>query len=278
MTDSSEPGEHGQRGQKKPPKPWYKHTTTLISLGAMLIALISAGISAYQVDLARQQNITSAEQNVASEQQELVTLVANIAQDPATISQETLTAGKNTSAITQAQTSGELTELADAEEATSIVQLLNGNGVTAAEYYTIALGLEVGQSYTQALSYLGIAVKLPSDPLTHASILRLEASVYYSLDRPLPAESDDQLAAQAFNHVPDVTGEAVQYNMAYTDLWDAYYQIPISCAHALTDVAAASAIVHVLLKEVPTSTLDSLLVEAQNDAQQLHLHSCSGTG
>jgi len=270
MTDSSE------HIQKKHVKPWYKHTTTLISLGAMMIALISAGISAYQVNLARQSNIASAEQNVATEQQELVTLVADIAQDPATVSQETLTLGKNASAISQEQSSGELTELADAEEATSIVRLLNGNGVTAAEYYSIALGLEVGESYGQALDYLGTAVKLPADPRIHASILRLEAAIYYSLDRPAAAELDDELAAQSFNHIPDVTEENLEANVAFTDLWDAYYQIPISCSRALTDVESAARIILVLIKVESSTTLASMTAEVQNDYQELHLRSCAG--
>lgn len=140
MTDSS------KHPEKKHSQPWYRNPSALISLGAMTVALISAAISAYQVNLAQQQN-------TASEQQELLTLVGNIAQDPANIAQQSLIFKNNTSAISQAQAGAEFVELADAEEAINIVGLLKGNGVTATEYYEIAIGLQPGESYGQALSF-----------------------------------------------------------------------------------------------------------------------------
>lgn len=265
MTDSS------KNLEKKQSKPWYRHPSTLISLGAMSIALISAAIGAYQVNLARQQN-------TASEQQELVALVGDIAQDPANIAQQSLTFKNNTSAISQAQAGAEFTELADAEEAINIVGLLKGNGVTAAEYYEIALGLQPGESYGQALDFLGKAVKLPSDPRTHASILRLEAGIYYDLGRVSKAEREDMLAGQAFNHVPDVTKGDREANVAFTNLWDAYYQIPINCSRATADVSIAAKIMPKLLKEDPSAASDAMISAVASDAQELQHRGCGGKG
>ncbi len=226
-------------------KPWYKHLTTLISLAAMLIALLSAGASAY---LANKANGVAAQQEIVAEQQELVSLVADIAQEPATIAQEAVTFKGNPAAFHNAETGTQLTELADSEEAVYIIGLLHHNGVAAVEYYYTAVGLQAGESDAEALSLLGTAATLPADPRTRANILRTAAQILYELGRGSEAEHDINLAEQAFD-VPDVTNEEYSNNMAYTELFDAQYQALINCSTAKVEVTAATNI----LKTIPNT-------------------------
>jgi tetratricopeptide (TPR) repeat protein len=234
----------GEPGKKRTSsKPWYKHPSTLIALGALIIALVSAGTSIIQVNTAKQQNI-------ADEQQELVTLVTDIANDPATVAEQSLTLQNNPTAVSQAANGAEYAELADSEEAANLISLLNGNGVTATDYYETALGLQPSDSYAQALKFLNTAVGLPSDPRTHASILRYEAEIYYNLGAVSKAERSDALAEQAFNNAPDVTKANQENNVADTEFFDAWYQAAISCSTALAEMSAA--------EEIFTSNLSAM--------------------
>jgi len=227
-------------------------------LCAAIIALISAGISLYQANLAR-------DQNIVAEQQELVTLVGDIAQDPATIAQESQMIS-NAGALSSAQGGVTTTELVDSEEAAALINTLHGEGVTATEYWETAVGLQSGQSYAQALSFLKRAVALPSDPRTHASALRFEAQIYYQLGQGSEAEQADMLAEQAYHHVPDVTLASQRSNLAYTELFDAFYQASLSCATSQAEVSAAQKIIPNLKNEM---TL------AYNNAEnQLRLYRC----
>ncbi len=225
----------GDPEKKSHSKPWYKEPSTLISLGAMVIALVSAGTSIIQANTAKQQN-------TGQEQQELVTLVTSIASDSATIAEQSLTFQNNPSAAYQAANGTEYTELADSEEAVNIIGLLNGNGVTATDYFEVALGLEPSDSYAQALNLLSKAVNVPADPRTRASILRTEAQIYYELGVNSEAERDDAIAEQVFNHLPDVTKADQENNVADTEFFDAWHQAAISCSTALAEVSTAEEI------------------------------------
>jgi hypothetical protein len=146
MTESSEKSENDQ-GHREP---WYKHLATL-SFGAMIISIASAGVSGY---LASQANGVAQQQAVVSERQELVTLIANIAQEPANISQESVTFHENTVAFQNAEVGTQLTELADSEEAASLIRLLHDNGVTAVEYYYTAFGSRMVRATPRLLACL----------------------------------------------------------------------------------------------------------------------------
>ena len=84
--------------------------------------------------------------NIVSEQQELVSLVSAIAQSPEVQDQEAGTFNGNESAEKDANLGIEFTELTDSEEADYLIGLLHGVGVTAIEYYQIAVGLEASES------------------------------------------------------------------------------------------------------------------------------------
>jgi hypothetical protein len=241
MTDSSAHLEEKQKHNN----PWYKNLTTLISLAAMLIALLSAGVSAY---LASKANGVAEQQAVVGEQQQLISLVANIAQTPATIAQESVTFKGDPAAFHNAEVGTQLTELADSEEAVNLIGLLHHNGVTAVENYYVAVGLQAGGSDAEALRLLGIAATLPADPRTRANIFRTEAQIFYQLGRVSNAEHDIKRAEQAFV-VPDVTSEAYSSNMAYTELFDVQYQAQINCSTAQAEVMAAKKI----LKTMPNT-------------------------
>lgn len=136
---------------------------TFVSVVAAAAAAVAAIAAVGQVNLAHDQNVQTQNQNVAAEQQELVTLVGDIAQDPATIAQENQMI-TNANALSSAEGGLTTQELVDSEEAAALIHMLPAKDVTATEYYETAFGLQVGQSYAQSLSFLKIAVTLPSDP------------------------------------------------------------------------------------------------------------------
>jgi tetratricopeptide (TPR) repeat protein len=230
----------------QPKERWYKKKEVLIPIIISLVSALIAGVSALasfnQANIARDQANIASNQNIVAEQQELVTLVTAIANDPTTVAEQSLTLQSNPAAVSQAATGASYAELADSEEAVNLIGLLNGNGVTATDYYETALGLEPGDSYAQALNYLGKAVNLPSDPRTHASILRTEAQIYYQLGMIPKAVRSDTLAEQAFDHAPDVTKADKENNVADTEFFDAWYLAAVSCSKALAEVSAAEEI------------------------------------
>ena len=232
----------------------------------MLIALLSAGASAY---LANKANGLAEQQAVVAERQQLISLVANIAQVPATVAQESVTFKGDPAAFHNAEVGTQLTELADSEEAVNIIGLLHHNGVTAVEYYYVAVGLQAGGSDAEALRLLGIAATLPADPRTRANILRTEAQIFYQLGRVSKAEHDINLAKQAFA-VPDVTSEEKSSNIAYTELFDAQYQAQISCSTAQAEVTAAIKI----LKTIPNTPA----IVSQEAADESLLKAAKATG
>lgn len=243
---------HGDPDEKKPggnpkenpatAKPWYKknkNITTLIALAAMLVAIVSAGVSIAQANIAAEQNALAKQQNTAAEQQQLVNLVGAIAQDPATMYQQTKIFPANYWAISQAQLGTQFSEIADSQQAATLIGLLRGKGVTATEYYETALGLQPTGSYAEALNLLRQASRLHSDPASRASILRLEAQIYYQLGDVRAAKGADTLAEHAYNNSPDVAASYRDYNVAVTELFDAYYQIKLGCSGGITELTAA---------------------------------------
>lgn len=66
--------------------------------------------------------------------------------------------------------------------------------------------------------------------------------------------------------------------MAFTSLWDAYYQIPISCSRATADVSIAAKIIPPLIKEDPGAVSDAMISAVTSDAQELQRRGCGGTG
>ena len=242
-----------------PKGPWYKDGSNLIALLALVVSLGSVGVSVYQARVAK-------EQNIVAEQQELVTFVGYIAQDPATIAQESQTIS-NESALSTAQGGVTTAELVDSEEAATLINLLGAEYVTSTEYYETAVGLQAGQSYDQALSFLERAAALPSDPRTHASALRFEAQIYYQLGQVSEAEKADALAEQAYSRAPDVTLASQRSNVAFTELFDAFYQASISCATSQAEVGDAQDI----FKANP-GLENGMVVEYNNAENQLRHH------
>jgi hypothetical protein len=161
------------------------------------------------------------------------------------IAQESVTFKGNPAAFHNAQVATQLTEIADSEEAVNIIGLMHHNGVTAVEYYYVAVGLQAGGSDAEALRLLGIAATLLADPRTRANILRAEAQILYQHGRASKAEYDINLAEQAFS-VPDVTREEYLSNMAYTELFDAQYQAQINCSTAQAEAMAAKEIIETI--------------------------------
>jgi hypothetical protein len=290
MTDASgllekEP-EKEQEHKAKTEKPWL----TLISLGAMAVALVSAGFTYAQVAAAKQQNVNA-------EQQELVSLVGAIAQYPASIDQQSEIFKHNYSAISQTQTGDEFTELADSEEAVNLIGLLDGKGVTAIEYYETAVGLQLGESDALPLQFLAAALRLTQFPETRASIWRLEAQIYYETGSASSAERADTLAGRAFDNASDVATTYPMYNLAYTKLFDAYYQAAIpSCANAWAEVNTAVNILRALRRspappppsasaavaryqlKVARSAGEMIYSEYVNDKLQLRFNGCAYIG
>jgi hypothetical protein len=248
----------GQLGHAGSSKFWWRrHRKPLAAVSGavipMIISIIAAAFSYSQVNAARQQN-------VLNEREELITFVADIAQEPQNLDQESATFIANPAALRAAQSGTQTTELVESEEAANLVRLLNGNGVTALEYLEIAVGLEAGQSDFQALHFLGIAASIKNtDPRTQASILHAEATIFYSLGGSYypRAERDDARSETVYENAPDGTFANRQSNLAFSELFDAYYQATISCPTALKEEICAMAI----LKETPAVKSPGMILQ-----------------
>jgi hypothetical protein len=210
--------------------PWYNQT--FIAAIAAVISLVSLGLSAY---FASRANGVAGQQALNGEQQELVTLITDIAQEPATMAQETASLQHNQSALDNARVGIQLTELAEAEEANYLLGVLPGSSLTAIDYYYTAMGLEAGESDTQAYSLLQTAGRMSADPRTSANILRSEAQILYDSSDAKAAANDIGRAFLAFS-APGVSQVLREYNQAYTDFFDAQYQAQLDCAKAHDEV------------------------------------------
>ena len=182
---------------------------------------IGAGIVSYlQANQAKQQNIVS-------EQQALVTLVSTIAQDPQTITQESEAFKGNQSALANAVSGTNFTELADSEEANYLIGLLHGTGVTAIEYFQTALGLEASESNTRALNLLNSAIQEAtndSDPRTLANAWYAKASISYEIGNSSGYSQDLTNAQNAFSAKVGATPIEYDRNLVYLKLFDASYK------------------------------------------------------
>lgn len=213
----------------------------IAAIAAVLVSLAALTISWYQASQARQQNTATEQQNESSAQEELVTLVASITQavDTDNASQTGSNPSSNARALSAAQSQTEDTELAQSEEALGIVNTLHGRGVTAIEYDEIAVGLEQGEGYAEPLALLKKAQMLPSDPRSHADILRAEAIALYILGRNREAEHAMRLAETLFqgSNIPE---DDKEYNTVTTLLFDAYYQVEVNCSMAQSELSEAN--------------------------------------
>jgi hypothetical protein len=204
----------------------------LISVAAAIFALVQAS--------------AAKDQNIDSERQELVSLVASIAQEPQNIDQAAATFKANPPEFHAVQVGIQMTQLADAEEAADVISLLNGNGVTAIEYFETALGLQAGQSDYQALQLLQKAAGIKnSDPRTQANVLHEEAEIYYGLGPGYYAKAEraDTLAGAAYDSGPDIPAVDRLNNIAFTDLFDAFYQSAISCTAAVAEQKSGESLI-----------------------------------
>jgi hypothetical protein len=209
---------------------WYNQT--FIAAIAAVISLVSIGLTAYYASNA---NGVAAQQALNGEQQELVTLITDIAQEPVTIAQETASIQRDPAALHNAEVGTQLTELAEAEEAKSLLGVLPTSSLTAIDYYYTAMGLEAGESNAQAYSLLQTAGNMSTDPRTSANILRAEAQILYEGGDAKGAANDIRLAFQAFSG-RGVTPVVQDYNRAYTDFFDAQYQAQLDCQRATSEV------------------------------------------
>lgn len=208
-----------------------------VAIPAAIIALGAAGFSYLQTNAARQQN-------TVSEQQELVTLVSDIAQDPQIVTQESEAFKGNQSALANAVSGTNFTELTDSEEADYLIGLLHGTGVTAIEYYETALGIEASDSHTRALSLLNSAVKEAtndSDPRTLANAWYAEASISYNTGNYSGYSQDLANAQNAFSASLGATPVQYDRNLIYLKFFDASYKAAAdNCAVATSEINEAN--------------------------------------
>jgi hypothetical protein len=99
--------------------------------------------------------------------------------------------------------------------------------------------------------------------------LRFEAQIYYQLGQASEAEQADMLAEQAFYHVPDVTPANQRSNLAYTELFDAFYQASVSCATSQAEVSAARKILM-----LNPGLKNGMTLASNNAENELRLHRC----
>lgn len=239
-------------------KPWYKKPSILavvISVLALFASVASSYFSYDQVNAARQQDAITAEQNTVTEQATLANLTNSIAQAPGMIAQQS--GSLSASALATAQITEQTADLGDSEEAASLIKLLSPDDVTDLEYYETGLGFELSAEYGQAVTFFEKAGDQSSDPRIAADALRAAAASFYQLGLASEAEKNIRLAERAYD-VPGVTNIAQENSVAYTELFDASYQISISCSTARSDVQAAEKVL-AMFPKVRTVTINALL-------------------
>ena len=231
MTESSR---DSQDTQVSPPSPEEREANATVSaknvaIAALVLSIISAGVSGYSAYLTGQQNSNA-------QQQELVTLVTDIAQGQQQGSSTTV----NMNGI-----SVELVQLGEAEEAENIINSIPSH-VTSVERYIVGTGLEDGEDYQPALTLIGEAATEASDPRTTADAWRAVAGINYKIGRTSQAQNDIEQANRSFNGYP-LLGFYNNSNIAYTDLFDVYYQIyyrtPADCSQATNEWQGAAGLI-----------------------------------
>ncbi|HWT49309.1 MAG TPA: DUF4189 domain-containing protein [Mycobacterium sp.] len=240
----SEANEHPPENQA-PHKKKKLHIATWLALASAVTAVVAAGISARQVNVA-------AAQNTVAEQVQLVTLTTTIAQQ---LAQEQ--ASGNQSAASQGLTTllgpleiqaepnaspvvvAELT--ADGEAAAVLIGSLHGTGVAGIEYVEVANALAAGGDMAQAITFYNDAVNAPpGDVVTRANALRNEAAVYYSLGQNATGHQDMMATARLFAGHVELAQSLIERSIAQAYLADTYYQILIKgCQVAVADVKGA---------------------------------------
>jgi tetratricopeptide (TPR) repeat protein len=168
-----------------------------------------------------------------------VTLVTDISQGQ-----------QGSSAANGNSVSPQIAQLGEAEVASSIIitTLAVTGDVSPVERYVVGTGLENGENYQLALPILLKAAQQKSDPRTAANAWRASAEIYYLLGYPAQAESDVNLAKRSFDE-PDPTKFYKESNIAFTDLFDVYYQVyskvPKDCATAIKEWNEAAGLLKV---------------------------------
>lgn len=260
MTDAvSEPAE---RTPKK------RHPATWIALASAVTAIVAAGISFNQVNVA-------AQQNTVAEQTQLVALTTTItsqfAQGQAPSHQSAAT---NLTQVTgeASAVQGVVAELsAEGQAAAVLINSLHGNGVAGIEYVQAARALQAGGEEAQAISYYKDAIAVsPGDVTTRGDALRFLAALYYSLGRNMIGHQYMIEAAKIFMGHVELTNSLIEESIAEAYLGDAYFQLLIDgCRVAITDLRGAlPAVAASGLKS--TSADPTLFALAEQDATAAH--------
>jgi uncharacterized protein DUF4189 len=248
-----------QKKQKK--RKW--HVATWLALASAATAIVAAGISADQVNVA-------AAQNTVAEQEQLVTITTTIAQQLAQGQapgiQSAASQGLATllGPLVQVQAESDASQVviaeltADGQAAAVLINGLHGEGIAGIEYVEVANALAAGGDMAQALTFYNDAVSAPpGDVVTRANALRNEASVYYSLGQNGLAHQDMMQAARLFAGHVVLTQSLIERSIAQAYLADSYYQISIQgCGLAVADLQAALGAVKQL---GPNSSVDPTL-------------------
>lgn len=229
-----------QQADQPATKKKQRHASTWIALASAATAIVAAGISFYQVNVA-------SKQNTVAEQEQLVTLTGTIAQtlaqEQTTINQAggNLTGAARTTAEAEAQLAV-ITQLeVQGQAAAVLISDLHGAGVAGIEYVQVARALDAAGDTGQAITFYTDAVNAPPyDVVTRANALRNQGALYYSLGQDAPGHRDYLKAASLYKGNVQMTQALKDNSIAQAYLVDAGYQLVIRGCHlATTDFKAA---------------------------------------
>ncbi len=255
----------------RPPKK-KRHPATWIALASAVTAIVAAGISFNQVNVA-------AQQNTEAEQTQLVALTTTITSQFAQGQTSSNQSGNQSAATNLAQVTGEanavqgvVAELsAEGQAAAVLINSLHGNGVAGIEYVQAARALQTGGEEAQAISFYKDAIAVsPGDVATRGDALRFLAALYYSLGRNAIGHRDMIEAARIFMGHVELTHSLIEESIAQAYLGDAYFQLLIDgCRVAIADLRRAlPAVAASGLKA--TSADPTLFALAEQDATAAH--------
>jgi tetratricopeptide (TPR) repeat protein len=188
-----------------PGKPWYKTTSTLLSIVALLFSFSTSYLSyrrtAYQDTQSARQELRGLLQRLTALPKENVDLQKKYRDDPGSMSVVSGFLNQENALL--------------ARHAAELAKKLPADLVSGTEYYAIALALQTSYDLAAADEFLKYSIQAAKDFNTEIAALRMTANLQYILGRPESGRAEYQKALSIFSKYPGYD----PYTRASTNIW-----------------------------------------------------------
>jgi hypothetical protein len=195
--------------------------STLLSVLALIISLVTVAVSYLQVHEAK-------DANTVAQLTQLSSLVGEIASEPLSLAQTASANANNPANLHAADVAITLGSLVQAQEAYSIMQSLNFEKVSATESYEVAEGYYFGGNGTEANMLFSRALGESPDTRTHGDILIGLAVSNYNMGGPADDAKAEKYMREARNLYRNAGISQNRKNEVYVDLADIPFEAQLS--------------------------------------------------